>query len=671
MRYSRQGMENPAVRAEELRARLREASHRYYVLDAPTLSDAEYDRLFRELEQLEQDHPDLITPDSPTRRVGAAPSEKFTKVTHRRQMMSLANAMTQEEFLEFDARVHKLLGEDKVRYVVEPKLDGLAVTLTYENGRFTQGATRGDGMVGEDVTQNLRTIKMVPLQLKGSPPPHFEVRGEVFINKGDFVKMNEEREKAGEPTFVNPRNCAAGSLRQLDPKMTPQRPLSIFFYQVGETKGLEFASHWEKLARLRELGLRTNPENELCESIEAVQDKYRRMLGKRHQLPYEIDGTVTKGHSEDHGRRLGAVSRTPRWAIAWKFPAEEEATTVENIFASVGRTGALTPVAALTPVYVGGVTVSRATLHNEDEVRRKDVRVGDRVFLRRAGDVIPEIVRVIVEDRPKGGLPEFEMPKRCPACGAEAHREGAITRCSKLSCPAQLHGRLRHFASRGAMDIEGLGDQTCSQLVERQMVHTPADLYGLSREEWLSLERMGDKSVDNLLAALEASKSTSLKRFLYALGIRLVGEATARALALQFGTVEKFLDATLDELQGVRDVGPEVAQQIFDFTQTAENRDAVARLLKTGVHPAPEVVQAAGPFAGKTVVLTGSLSSLSREDAKAEIERRGGRVSGSVSRKTDLVVAGGEAGSKLNKAKELGVRIVDENAFRALLAERA
>src|SRR3954447_6534735 len=444
-------MENPAARIEELRARLREASHRYYVLDAPTLSDAEYDRLFRELEQLEQDHPDLITPDSPTRRVGAAPSEKFTKVTHRRQMMSLANAMTQEEFLEFDARVHKLLGEDKVRYVVEPKLDGLAVTLTYENGRFTQGATRGDGMVGEDVTQNLRTIKMVPLQLKGSPPPHFEVRGEVFINKGDFVKMNEEREKAGEPTFVNPRNCAAGSLRQLDPKMTAQRPLSIFFYEVGDTKGLEFASHWEKLARLRELGLRTNPENELCESIEAVQDKYRRMLGKRHELPYEIDGSVIKVDSEDQRRRLGAVSRTPRWAIAWKFPAEEEATTVENIFASVGRTGALTPVAFLTPVYVGGVTVSRATLHNEDELRRKDVRKGDRVFLRRAGDVIPEIVRVITESRPPEGLPEFVMPTHCPACSSEVHREGAITRCTNLSCPAQLHGRLRHFASRGAM----------------------------------------------------------------------------------------------------------------------------------------------------------------------------------------------------------------------------
>src|SRR4051794_4453284 len=455
-------MENPGQRAEELRARLREASHRYYVLDAPTLSDAEYDRLFRELEQLEQDHPDLVTPDSPTRRVGAAPSEKFAKVTHRRQMMSLANAMSEEEFREFDARVHRLLGEEKVRYVVEPKLDGLAVTLTYENGRFTQGATRGDGMVGEDVTGNLRTIKMVPLQLEGRPPARFEARGEVFINKRDFVKMNEEREKAGEPTFVNPRNCAAGSLRQLDPKMTAQRPLSIFFYEVGDTPGLEFTTHWEKLARLRELGLRTNPENELCESLEAVQDKYRRMLGKRHELPYEIDGSVIKVDSEDQRRRLGAVSRTPRWAIAWKSPAEEETTTVENIFASVGRTGALTPVAALTPVYVGGVTVSRATLHNEDELRRKDVRIGDRVFLRRAGDVIPEIVRVIVEDRPPEGRPEFQMPRECPVCHAPVAREPdeAVTRCTNLSCPAQLVGRLRHFASRLAMDITGLGEET-------------------------------------------------------------------------------------------------------------------------------------------------------------------------------------------------------------------
>jgi len=658
-----------AERAEELRRQLREANHRYYVLDAPTLSDAEYDRLFRDLTQLEEAHPELRTADSPTQRVGAQPSEKFAKVQHRRPMMSLGNVMSDDELVEFDARVHRLLGDDPVAYVFEPKLDGLAVTLTYEDGRFVQGATRGDGQFGEDVTANLRTIKSVPLQLQAGAPSVLEARGEVFIPKADFARLNAEREAAGEPTFVNPRNSAAGSLRQLDPRETAKRPLSMFFYDVGETGELRFSSHWEKLTRLKDLGLRTNPENKLARSLDEVRAHYADLLRRRHEVPYEIDGTVVKVDSEDQRRRLGTVSRTPRWAVAYKFPAEEEATTVEDIQVSVGRTGALTPVAFLAPVHVGGVTVARATLHNEEEVRRKDVRKGDRIFLRRAGDVIPEIVRVIAEARPPEGLPEFRMPTHCPACGAEVHREGAITRCTNLSCPAQLHGRLRHFASRGAMDIEGLGDQTCSQLVERGLVKTPADLYALSREQWLDLERMGDKSVDNLLAALERSKKTSLRRFIYALGIRQVGEATARALALHFKSIDRLLDATLDELQGVRDVGPEVAQQIHDFTQTAENREAVRRLLAAGIDPAPEVVESRGPFAGKTVVLTGSLTALSREQAKAEIERRGGRVSGSVSRKTDLVVAGEDSGSKLKKAAELGVQVVDEAAFRALLQE--
>ena len=669
MRYSAQGMENTAVHAAELRSQLREASHRYYVLDAPTLSDAEYDRLFRELEQIEAEHPDLITPDSPTRRVGAAPSEKFTKVIHRRQMMSLANAMTEEEFLEFDARVHRLLGDDPVRYVVEPKLDGLAVTLAYENGRFVQGATRGDGLTGEDVTANLRTIKMVPLQLKGSPPARFEVRGEVFINKRDFVRMNEEREKAGEPTFVNPRNCAAGSLRQLDPRITAQRPLSIFFYETGETPGLEFRTHAEKLALLRELGLRTNPENEVIETLDGVKDKYRRMLGKRHDLPYEIDGSVIKVDSEDQRRRLGAVSRTPRWAIAWKFPAEEEATTVEDIFVSVGRTGALTPVAALQPVHVGGVTVSRATLHNEDELRRKDVRVGDRVFLRRAGDVIPEIVRVIPEARPQDSRP-WEMPKQCPACGTPVVREEgeAITRCPNPTCPAKTVSRLRHFASRLAMDIEGLGIETSTQLTETGLVKTPADLYRLTYEQLVNLDRFADLSARNLLAAIEASKTRPLRNVIHALGIRMVGEATALALARRFGSLEALINVSVADLQSVRDVGPEVARQIHDFLAVPEQRETIQQLLAAGVRPDPEqAVEVASPFSGKTVVLTGTLTQYSREAAKAEIERRGGRVSGSVSRKTDLVVAGEDAGSKLKKAQELGVRVVDENGFKELL----
>ncbi|HUJ27371.1 MAG TPA: NAD-dependent DNA ligase LigA [Myxococcales bacterium] len=663
-------MKTPAARIDELRKIIREASHRYYVLDQPTLSDAEYDRAFRELEQLEAEHPDLRTPDSPTQRVGAAPSEKFAKVTHRRQMMSLANAMNETELLEFDARVHKLLGDEPVRYVIEPKLDGLAVTLTYEKGKLTSGATRGDGMVGEDVTQNLRTIKMVPLQLHGSPPAHFEVRGEVFIPKADFVKFNEEREKAGEPTFVNPRNSAAGSLRQLDPRETAKRPLSIFFYETGDTPGFEPVTHWEKLAKLRELGLRTNPENTLCDSLEEVKQKYAQLLAKRHDLPYEIDGSVIKVDSEDQRRRLGAVSRTPRWAIAYKFPAEEEATTVEDIQVSVGRTGALTPVAFLTPVYVGGVTVARATLHNEEEVRRKDVRKGDRVFLRRAGDVIPEIVRVILESRPADSKP-WEMPKKCPVCHAQVHREPdeAVTRCTNLTCPAQLVGRLVHFGA--AMDIVGLGGETCARLVQTKRVTTPAELYTLPREQWLSLERMGEKSVDNLLAQLEKSKHIALRRFILALGIRMVGEATAVALAKRFGSAEKLLDASLDDLQSVRDVGPEVAGQIFEFVQKPENRDAIRRLLKAGIAPEPEAaVDARGPFAGKSVVLTGTLTRYTREQAKAEIERRGGRVAGSVSRKTDLVVAGEEAGSKLKKAQELGVRVVDENGFAELLGQR-
>lgn len=664
-------MGNPAERARQLRSELQEASHRYYVLDAPTLSDAEYDRRFRELQELEERYPDLIVPDSPTQRVGAVPSEKFAKVTHGRQMLSLGNLFEDGELVEFDERVRKLLGPAEgaqVRYVVEPKLDGLAVTLRYQRGRFVRGATRGDGTTGEDVTQNLRTLKSVPLALAGAPEDA-EVRGEVFIARKDFARLNAEREALGEPPFVNPRNSAAGSLRQLDPRETAKRPLSIFFYEVGEWSGPAFASHWEKLSALRALGLRTNPENRLCASLDEVRAAYRDLLARRHQLSYQIDGAVVKVDSEDQRARLGQVSRTPRWAVAYKFPAEEEATTVKEIAVSVGRTGALTPIAFLEPVYVGGANVSRATLHNEDELRRKDVRVGDRVFLRRAGDVIPEIVRVIVEARPAGGLPEFHMPRACPVCGAQVHREEgeAVTRCTNLSCPAQLAGRLRHFASRLAMDIAGLGEETCARLVESGLVRTPADLYGLSREQWLSLERMGDKSADNLLEALERSKQTSMRRFIYALGIGMVGEATARSLALAFPSVPQLLAASLDDLQRVRDVGPEVAGRVHEFLQKPENRAAIERLQAAGVAPAAEQVQEKGPFAGKTVVLTGSLTGLSREEAKAAIERRGGRVSGSVSRKTDLVVAGADAGSKLKKASELGVRVVDEEGFRALL----
>jgi DNA ligase (NAD+) len=654
-------------RAAVLRSLLRDANHRYYVLDAPALSDAEYDRALRELEALEAKWPQLATPDSPTQRVGAQPSEKFARVIHRRQMMSLANCFDDAELDEFDARVRKQLGEEPVRYVLEPKLDGLAVTLTYEDGRLTVGATRGDGEVGEDVTANLRTIKAVPLQLQGSAPRLLEARGEVFIAKADFAKLNQQREESGEPAFVNPRNSAAGSLRQLDPRETARRPLSIFFYDTGETE-LSFASHWERLAALKTLGLRINPENRICESLDSVKAGYRSLGERRHEIPYQIDGAVVKVDSEDQRRRLGQVSRTPRWAIAYKFPAEEEATVIEAIRVSVGRTGALTPFAELRPVYVGGATVSRATLHNEDELRRKDVRAGDRVFIRRAGDVIPEVVSVIKEARPPEGLPEFVMPGRCPECGSSVKKEGAVARCENFSCPAQLRERLRHFASRGGLDIAGVGDKLAYQLVDSGLVKAPADLYRLSKEQLTGLERMGDKLAENLLAQIEASKKTSLRRFLNALGIRLVGEATARALARSFSSVQALLEASEEQLTAVRDVGPEVARSIHQFLHTEENRRAIERLLEAGVRPEPEPEPAGGgPFLGKTVVLTGTLTTMTREDARLAVERGGGRVAGSVSRKTDLVVAGEDAGSKLKKAQELGLKIVDEPAFRAML----
>ncbi len=663
-------MSDAHARAAELRTLLHEANHRYYVLDQPTLSDAEYDRALRELQALEEEHPELVSPDSPTQRVGARPSEKFARVVHKRQMMSLANCFDDAELDEFDARVQKTIGREAVRYVLEPKLDGLAVTLTYEHGRLTVGATRGDGEVGEDVTPNLRTIKHVPLVLQGKPPPLFEARGEVFITKADFARLNQQREEAGEATFVNPRNSAAGSLRQLDPRETAKRPLSIFFYDTGETGDWEPASHSEKLAALKSFGFRTNPLNEVCDSLDSVKEGYRKLAARRHEVPYQIDGSVVKVDSEDQRRRLGQVSRTPRWAIAYKFPAEEEATTVEDIQVSVGRTGALTPFVIMTPVFVGGATVSRATLHNEDELKRKDVRKGDRVFIRRAGDVIPEVVSVIKEARPPEGLPEFVMPSTCPECSSAVKKEGAVTRCENFSCPAQLRERLRHFASRGGLDIAGVGDKLAFQLVDAGLVKAPDDLYKLSKEQLTSLERMGDKLADNLLFQIEASKKTSLRRFINALGIRLVGEATAKALARAFPSVRALLDASEEQLTSVRDVGPEVAMRIYEFLNTEENRRAIERLLEAGVTPEPEPEPTEGPFAGKTLVLTGTLPTMSRDEAKLEIERRGGRVSGSISKKTHFLVAGEEAGSKLKKAAELGVKVLDEKAFRALLEEK-
>jgi DNA ligase (NAD+) len=662
-----------AERVARLRAEIAHHDHRYYVLDDPELSDADYDKLMGELLRLESEFPALATPDSPTRRVAGAPAERFRTVEHRQPMLSLANCFDEAGLAEFDERVRKVLGPDEVVYDCEPKLDGLAVELVYLDGVLAEGSTRGDGLVGEDVTANLRTQRSVPLTLAAHPPPpRLEVRGEVFLRKADFLRINERRELEGEPTFVNPRNSAAGSLRQLDPKVTATRPLSLLLYELGAWDGPPFPSHAAKLAWLASLGLPINPENRQARGLEAVLAAYRELLSRRHQLPYEVDGMVVKVDSEDARRRLGTVSRSPRWAVAFKFPPEEARTRVLAIEVNVGRTGALTPVALLEPVMVGGVTVSRATLHNPGELGRKDVRVGDHVFVRRAGDVIPEITKVITSLR-SGAETPYVFPDHCPVCGSAAvmDEEGAILRCTGLACPAQLQARLRHFASRGGLDIEGLGDKLCAQLVESGLVRRPADLYHLNAKRLAELERMGEKSAENLVAALERSRHPPLRRFLYALGIRHVGEATARTLADAFGDVHQLYPASEEALMRVKDVGPEMARVIAAFFHDQQNRENIDALLDAGVRPEPPAPKAEGSLSGKTVVLTGTLQALTREQAKEEVERRGGKVAGSVSRKTDLVVAGADAGTKLKKATDFGVKVIDEQAFLDLLRQNA
>ncbi|MCP3103323.1 NAD-dependent DNA ligase LigA [Myxococcus sp. K15C18031901] len=660
------------ARARELRRELAHHNHRYYVLDSPEISDAQYDTLMRELQALEDGHPSLQTPDSPTQRVGGKAADEFGEVVHRVPMLSLANIFEDEGLGEFDERIRKLLGTAGVMYVCEPKLDGLAIALRYEQGRFVQGATRGDGTTGEDVTGNLRTIRSLPMELFPQDgvkvPAVLEVRGEVFIRKADFQKLNEKREEEGEPLFANPRNAAAGSLRQLDPKETASRPLSVYLYECVPSDGVPaFKSHIEKLEYLKTLGLPIN-RYVRAQGIDGVRQAYDASLKGRHELPFEVDGMVVKVDDEDQRRRLGQVSKSPRWAVAYKFPPEEESTEVLDIGIQVGRTGALTPVAHLKPVKVGGVTVARATLHNEDELRRKDVRKGDTVFVRRAGDVIPEIVSTVLSKRPADSRP-FEFPQHCPVCGAVAVKDedGAVIRCTGASCPAQLVEKIRHFASRIAMDIEGLGDKLAAQLVATGEVKTFADLYALTKARLLKLERMGDKSAENLLASVDRSKQTTQRRFLYSLGIRHVGDATAKALAEAFPDVRQLFTAPLEDITRVKDVGPVMAQVIHAFFQEPQNREAIEALLRAGVSPAPPQVSANGPFVGKTVVLTGSMTGMTREQAKEEVERRGGKVAGSVSRKTDFVVAGEDAGSKLKKAQELGVRILDEEAFLQLL----
>lgn len=662
---------------EALRAQLNEHNYRYYVMDEPTVSDAEYDRLFHELKQLEQQHPEFITADSPTQRVGAQAQTAFAEVVHRVPMLSLDNVFNDEELAAFDKRVRDKLGSEKaVEYSCELKLDGLAVSLLYENGELVQAATRGDGFKGEDITHNVRTIQAVPLKLRGSGYPSvLEVRGEVFMNKKGFAALNKMALEKGEKTFVNPRNAAAGSLRQLDPRLTAQRPLDMYCYGVGYVEGGALPdTHAGILRQLKEWGLRVNHEFVLSQGISGCLDFYNDVMNRRAKLPYEIDGVVYKVNSLQLQRELGFVSRAPRWATAHKFPAQEEITRVLDVEFQVGRTGAITPVARLEPVFVGGVTVSNATLHNMDEVQRMDVRVGDYVVLYRAGDVIPKVVKVIVERRPEG-TKAVELPRQCPVCGSAVVKEGedAIARCSGgLFCSAQVKEGIRHFASRLAMDIEGLGEKLIEQLVDQKLVKSVADLYALTQKQLAELERMGDKSAENLIAAIEKSKHTTLPRFLYSLGIREVGEATALNLAKHFSDLEPLLIASEEDLMQVQDVGPVAAHSVYDFFKEQHNLDIIARLKEAGVSwPALEKVAAsAQPLAGKTVVLTGTLTRFTRDEAKAKLQSLGAKVAGSVSKKTDFVVAGTEAGSKLAKAEELGVPVWDEDQLFAYLVEQ-
>ncbi|GFE84332.1 DNA ligase [Steroidobacter agaridevorans] len=665
---------SPAARAEDLRRQLEHHNYRYYVLDDPEVSDAEYDRLLNELKQIEAESPDLITPDSPTQRVGATPVSELQEAVHTTPMLSLDNAFTDEDLINFDRRVRERLETEKViEYVAETKLDGLAMSFRYENGKLVRAATRGDGMKGEDVTHNIRTIKAVPMQLRGKAPDVIDVRGEVFMSIAGFKAMNQRALEKGEKVKVNPRNAAAGIVRQHDPRMAANAPLDVFFYGVGESGNWKLpATHSEMLEQLREWGLKVSPLTKVVQGVEGCLQYYRDIGEKRESLKYEIDGVVYKVNRFAQQRELGFVSRAPRWAIAHKFPAHEENTILRDVEFQVGRTGALTPVARLEPVFVGGVTVSNATLHNMDEVQRKDVHIGDTVVIRRAGDVIPEVVKVVLERRPKNARPVV-LPEKCPICGSAVEREDgeAVARCTgSLSCAAQLKGALLHFAGRRAMDIDGLGEKIVDQLLTEGLVHSPADLYKLTVDQFANLERLGEKSAKNLVSALEKSKKTTLARFLYAVGIRDVGESTATALANHFASIEALQDANEAAIQEVPDVGPVVAAHVYTFFQQPHNREVIQALRDLGVHWPAQKARAApteGPLTGKTFVLTGTLESMSRDDAGDRISALGGKVTGSVSKKTNYVVAGSEAGSKLTKAQELGVEILDEAAFLKLL----
>ncbi|HBZ01492.1 MAG TPA: DNA ligase (NAD(+)) LigA [candidate division Zixibacteria bacterium] len=664
---------NPKKRAQELREQLEHHNYLYYVLDKPEISDADYDDLFDELSRLEAEHPELRTPDSPTQRVGAAPVTKFPTCKHIIPMLSLGKCTTSEEFREFNTRVKGLLaGTGKIEYSIEPKYDGLAVTLIYKNGLLEIGATRGDGFTGEVVTENLKTVRTVPLKLRGHDfPKTIEVRGEVIIYNADFEKFNKQRLDSNLELFANPRNMAAGSLRQLDSRITAGRPLRFIAYGIGVIEGISFDGHHETMKYLKSVGFQVSEFLKSSEATDGVESYYEDILSKRDSLPYDIDGIVIKVDSYRQQAAAGILSRSPRWAIAWKFPAIQRTTIIEDIKVQVGRTGILTPVAYLKPVEVGGVTVSRATLHNEQEVERKDIRVGDTVIIQRAGDVIPAVVKVITEKR-SGHEKKFTMPLKCPECGSPVQRvEGEVAvRCSSLYCPAQITEKITHFGSRSAMDIEGLGYRTIELFVEKGFIKDISDLYLLpsKREEILQIDRMGEKSFTNLETALENSKKRELPRIIYALGIPGVGETTAYLLTEQFTSIERLMKASEEEINDIKGIGPILAHSIHTFFRDEYNVAVINKLKKYGVEfPVMISENKHGPLTGKTFVLTGALDSCSRSEAQKEIEKLGGKVTSSVSQKTDYVVAGADPGSKLDKANKLGVTVLDESEFKKLL----
>ncbi len=655
---------------EHLREQIDHHNYSYYVLDAPVVSDQEYDRLMRRLEELEGLFPNLVTPESPTQRVGAPPREEFGTVRHSIPMLSLQNALTADDLVEFDGRVKRFLKMEHLRYVAEPKIDGLAVEIVYRDGVYAQASTRGDGYAGEDITENLRTVRSLPLRLMRKEkhvPSLLEVRGEVYMAKQDFIRLNKKREEEGEPLFANPRNAAAGSVRQLDPSVTASRNLDIFLYALGRVEGGSFETHWEVLEAFKAWGLRVNPEIRICENAEAAVEFHKRLEARRKRLDYEIDGVVLKVDSLSLQETLGQISRSPRWAIAYKFRPEQATTVIRDIRVQVGRTGALTPVATMEPVRIGGVEVKSATLHNQDEIDRKDIRIGDTVIVQRAGDVIPEVVAVVEEKR-TGKEKKFTVPDRCPICGSGVYRdpEEAVSRCTNMSCPAIVKRSIRHFASKSALDIDGLGTKIVDQLVDTGLVATVADIFRLTKADLTGLERLGEKSSDNLLRAVGKSKQTTLARLIYALGIRHVGEHVAGVLAEEYRSMEEIERAGLEELTAIREIGPKVAESIHAFFREGRNRDVISDLINLGVEYGRPVATADGKLAGKVFVFTGALTGFTRSEAKRLVEELGGRVASGISSKVDYVVVGEDPGSKLERAGQLGIKTIDEHEFKAI-----